>query len=312
MKIKQISVIIVLILLLLNFEKIILEIENCFSSKTLELKTDKEVNDWLKQKDFFEWTSMKFEKTSKKDVKISVSFDDLKEKFVGDKFNHWNVQILISDFPVIYRKSRKWDVNKQKEISSVEILDINQHIKELNKLKAVSIRPTGSFENLYFDDWFGDSSCFIKGGKIEILLDECKVQTLKPKLSNTKISFTYLDKDFPNSEFWINELNKEGIKSSYIECFLNQVDISEVPEYDYSGWSIRPLIPKSKFPFGLNIACITEKNKRKTINFDLQEEKLTYLFEKIKIVASKIPIIEVKCGNVLFTKAEWNQYLKTR
>jgi hypothetical protein len=299
-------------ILLLNFQGIKRQVEKSLFSKTVELKTEKEVNDWLKQKNFFEWTSMKFEQAPNFDIKISINFDDLKDKFAGDKFNHWNVQILIKDLPLTYRVSRDWNVKLKKEISLIEFLDTKQRIKDLNKLKAISIRPTGNAYSLYFEDWFGSSSCYIKGVKIEILKDECEVRILKPKLSNTKISFTYLDKDFPNSKFWIDELNKEGVKSSYIEYFLNPVDISEVPEYKYSGWSIRPLIPKSKFPLGLNIDCITENNNQKTVNFDLQEEKLTYLFDKIKIIASKIPLVNVKCGNVLFTKAEWNHYLKTK
>lgn len=299
-------------IIFLNFQGIKRQVENNFFSKTVELKTVKELNNWLSQKGYFEWTAMKFERNSLNDLKISISFDDTKGKFAGDKFNHSDVQILISDFPIIYKKSSNWDSKKQKEISSVEILDLEQQIKILNKLEAISIKPTADFKTLYFEDWFGTSSCFIKGNKIQIVLDESKVQIVKPKLSNTKISFTYLKKDFPNSKFWINELKNEGINSSYIEYFLNPVDISEVPDFDYSGWSIRPIIPKSKFPLGLNIACITEKNNQKTINFDLQEEKLTYLFDKIKIVASKIPVVKVQCGNVIFTKAEWKNYLKTR
>ena len=285
---------------------------NIFTNKTLELTTEKEISDWLNQKNHFEWTTMKIEQFPKNDVKISASFDNLKNKVAGDKFNHWNVQILLKNVSEIYRISRDWNVEKQKEIQSKVKFDIKEHIGKLNGLNAISLRSTGNAKSLYFDEWFGTDSCFIEGDKIEILLDDSKEQILKPKLSETKISFTYLDKDFPNSKFWIDELNKEGIKSSYIEYFLNPVDISEVPEYDYAGWSIRPLIPKGEFPFGLNIACITESNKQKTINFDLREEKLKYLFDKIKIVASKIPIVKVKCGNVLFNQAEWNHYLKTK
>ena len=312
MKTKQLLTIIVLIILFLNFEEIKLKMANTFTNKTLELRTDKEVNDWLNHKNHFEWTTMKIEQVPKNDVKISISFDDLKNKVAGDKFNHWDVQILIKNVSEIYRISRNWNVEQQKEIRLKQNFDIQQHIEELNKLKAISLRPTGNAKSLYFDEWFGTNSCFIEGDTIEILLDDRKEQILKPKLSDTEISFTYLDQDFPNCKFWIDGLNTEGVKSSYIEYFLNPVDISEVPEYDYSGWSIRPLIPKSKFPFGLNIACITEDNKQKTINFDLQEKELTYLFDKIKIVASKIPLIKVRCGNVLFTKAEWNHYLKTK
>ena len=299
-------------IILVNFQEIKTQIANSLFSNTLELKSPNEVNNWLSKKNFFEWTTMKFEQKSLNDLTVSISFDDSKGKFAGDKFNHWDVQIRFSGFPIVIKKSTKWDVKQKKDISSLEILDIKKQITDLNKLKAISIKPAGDSQTLYFDDWFGTSSCFIKANKIQIVLDECKIQILKPKLSTTKISFTYLNKDFPNSKYWINELKKEGINCSYIEYFLNPVDISEVPDYDYSGWSIRPLIPKSKFPLGLNIACITENNIQKTINFDLQEEKLKYLFDKIKIVASKIPVVKVQCGNVLFTKAEWNHYLNTK
>jgi len=273
------------------------------------LKTEEQIRKWLTEKNFFEWTTVTAKQEPNNGLKITTRFDDTKAKLAGEKYNQWDVEFLIKSFKEIYTLFNHWDIEKQENIIIKSNLDINEYIEKINKSKQISIKPKDNIYGIYFDDWMSDASSIIEGGEIHILRDICKEQTVTPRLSDRYISFTYLNEDFPNSKFWINELEKEGIKSSYIEYFLNPVDIAEVPEYDYDKWSIRPLIEKGNYPFGVNICSIERNELTKRLTLDLQEDKLIDFFEKIKIVASKKPLVEVKCGNVLFTDSEWRQYL---
>lgn len=62
----------------------------------------------------------------------------------------------------------------------------------------------------------------------------------------------------------------------------------------------------------MNICRIERLDHIKKITFDLQEKELVDFFDKIKRVAAKRKLIEVRCGNVLFTENEWQHYLDTK
>lgn len=275
------------------------------------LRTRDEIEEWLSKKNYFEWTpSLKAELIGS-DIKISLIFEEQRNKVAGECFNQWDIQILIN-YKEIYQCFGNWDDEKKKVVAIKKNFTPTEFSKKINKTKNVSIKPADNVVGVHFDDYVSDFPCTIETKAIQILREDCKEMILQPQLSKYQISFTYLNEHFPSAKFWLDELAKEGVESTFIEYFLQPIDISKIPEYDYDKWTIRPL-DSEPFSFGIEICQIEREEQTKRLTFDLQsdtDEKLFEFFEKVKIVASKKPLVEIRCGNVLFTESEWKKYLE--
>ncbi|MFV0198865.1 hypothetical protein OBK01_11740 [Empedobacter falsenii] len=268
---------------------------------------NKEFHSWLEKKNFFEYSKIQVESKGK-DVIISLEYNETKGKLAFENYKNHKIVFKLEKVSEIITFKSLWN-ESEKQTNKIKIdIQMEDILTKTKGSDIFSIMPIENENAIIIENWFQDFRPIFIYEKVLIIKDEVVEKILEPKIKSDIFYFTYQSNKFPTSTYWIEKLEEEGIKASYIDYFNNPVEIQEVPLEDYSGWSIRP-ITLGELGLGAQVCIYNENEHLKTIKFDFIEQNLVDFIQKIKVIVSKSEVEFVKSGNVIFNKEQWENYI---
>lgn len=262
---------------------------------------------WLHTKNYFEYSKLEIEFTET-DIKISLVYKETSGKVAFEKYLFHKIAFRLEKMNRIYSIQNKWDEQENRHKITREDISIEDFSSKISGSDTFAIIPIENKYAVKIENWWQDFSAIIDYENFTIILDEVEVKTLEPKLSEDVFDFKYKSKNLPNSTFWIDKLASEGIEASYIDYFCDPVDINQVCSDNYSDWSIRP-VKEQGSGLGAKICIINNSDEFKTVRFDFIEKKLVNFIDKIKQIVLVSEVENIKCGNVVFSKEQWEKHV---
>ncbi|MEN2487955.1 hypothetical protein AAYQ05_09170 [Flavobacterium sp. B11] len=264
-------------------------------------------HEWLHTKNYFEYSKLKIEFTET-DIKISLDYKETSGKFAFEKYLFHKISFKLEQISRIYSVQNNWCEQENRHKITREDISNEDFSSKISGSDTFAIIPIENKYAVKIENWWQDFSAIIDYENFSIILDEVEVQVLEPKLSEDVFDFKYKSKNLPNSTFWVDKLAAEGIEAAYIDYFCNPVDIDQVCSDNYSDWSIRP-VKEQGSGLGAKICIINNSDEFKTVRFDFIEKKLVDFMDKIKQIVLVSEVENVKCGNVVFSKEQWEKYV---
>jgi hypothetical protein len=189
-------------------------------------------------------------------------------------------------------------------VSGVEIK--SGHLTSEEGLSLYNMYPLQDRTGLIWDVWEKDEVAFTC---TEVYVRETKdiMRTTKPVLSNSTLIFKISIEEKPDAVYWIKRLGDAGYEVKYIGYFGDELSIGELD--DYTGLSIIPKTNGEPLWIGVKFCRVEHANGILKIQLELQNSRIQDFWEELIRTVTKMNVVEVRNGNVVFDQSEWNRFV---
>lgn len=132
----------------------------------------------------------------------------------------------------------------------------------------------------------------------------------KPWISSREFFITATSKEVPTPNYWIEQFEKNGIKTGFRYFSSELIQTDKVPFPDYSGYFVQILSKIHKTDKGLFFKFVSVENDKLSIGIENQDEN-TELFKTVQLIVSDWTNSTINSGNVKFSGAEFKKYLES-
>lgn len=132
----------------------------------------------------------------------------------------------------------------------------------------------------------------------------------KPWISDREIYITATEKKVPPVNYWIEKLDKYGLKTGFRYFASELIQPEKVPYPDYSGYFIQTLDKISETQKGIFFKFIGLENGELRIGIENGDENKK-LFKTLQSIISDWTNTNINCGNIEFYGKEFKEFLKS-